>query len=68
MNECIPRINKFGRDCTTTIDRHAPEFRGKFQNVGNITHGTDIKPAMVQQVERWLENLDAIQGELRTRL
>ena len=65
---CIPRINQFARDATTTIQEVAPEFMGKFQNVGNVTQGTDVKPAMIQQVERWLENLGAIQDELRKRL
>lgn len=65
---CIPRINQFARDATTTIQKVAPEYMGKFQNVGNVTHGTDVKPAMIQQVERWLENLGAIQDGLRTRL
>lgn len=68
QNVCIPRINKFALDATTTIRGVAPEYTGKFQNVGNVTHNTDTKPAMIQQVERWLENLGAIQDELRKRL
>jgi len=65
---CMPRINKFGRDADATIGQVAPEYIGKFQNVGNVTYGTEVKPAMIQQMERWLDNLGAIQDELRKRL
>ena len=41
---------------------------GKFKNVGNVTHNTEVKPAMIQQLEKWLDNLGAIQEELRKRL
>lgn len=68
QNVCMPRINKFALHATATIREVAPEYVGKFQNVGNVTRNTDIKPAMIQQVERWLENLGAIQDELRKRL
>ena len=68
QNVCIPRINKFALDATATIREVAPEYIGKFQNVGNVTHETDVKPAMIQQMERWLDNLGAIQDELRKRL
>lgn len=65
---CIPRINQFARDASTTIQEVAPEYMGKFQNVGNVFRGTDDKPVMIRQVEKWLENLGKIQDELRRRL
>jgi len=68
QNFCIPRIIKFGSDAATTINEVAPEYIGKLQNVGNVTHNTDVKPAMIQELEKWLENLGAIQDELRKRL
>jgi hypothetical protein len=68
QNVCMPRINKFALNATTTIREVAPEYVGKFQNVGNVTYGTDVKPAMIQQMERWLDNLGAIQDELRKHL
>jgi len=68
LHECVPRINKFAQDATVTISEVAPEFLGKLQNVGNVTHNTDVKPAMIQHVEKLLENLGAIQDELRKRL
>ena len=66
QNVCIPRINKFALHAAATVREAAPEYIGKFQNVGNVTHGD--KPAMIQQVEKWLDNLGAIQDELRRRL
>ncbi|MCH8026210.1 MAG: hypothetical protein IH866_05390 [Chloroflexi bacterium] len=68
QQECMPRINKFYSDAIKTIDELVPEFRGRFENVGNVTHNTDDKPAMIQQVERWLDNIKAIQDGLRKRL
>jgi hypothetical protein len=68
QEHCMPRINQFGRHATATITELCPEYLGKFQNVGNVTHNTDVKPAMIQQVEKWLENLGAIEDELRKRL
>ena len=68
QENCMPRINQFNADATNTIDEVAPEYMGKFKNVGNVTHNTDVKPAMIQQLEKWLDNLGAIQGELRKRL
>ena len=68
LQECVPRIQKFHADVTKAIDELVPEFMGRFRNVGNVTHNTDDKPAMIQQVERWLENLKWIEDELRKRL
>lgn len=68
QNECMPRINQFATDSAALINEVVPEYIGKFENVGNVTHNTDTKPAMIQQVEKWLENLGAIQDDLRNRL
>ncbi len=65
---CIPRINRFAHDAITTIQEVAPEYMGRFQNIGNVFRGTDDKPVMIQQVEKWVENLGRIQDELRRRL
>jgi hypothetical protein len=68
QEHCVPRIIKFQADATKTIAEVAPEYMGKFTNVGNVTHNVEVKPAMIQQVEKWLDNLGAIQDELRRRL
>ena len=68
QQQCIPRINKFYADATRAIDELVPEFMGKFQNVGNVTHTANDKPVMIQQVERSLDNLGVIEDELRKRL
>ena len=68
QEECIPRINKFYADTTSAIRELVPEFMGRFDNVGNVTYDTDAKPAMIQQLEKWLENVRLIEDELRKRL
>lgn len=68
MHVCVARINKFAQAAIKTINEVAPEWTGKLQNVGNVTHNTDVKPAMIQQLEKMLENLGFIQDELRRRL
>jgi hypothetical protein len=66
VDHCLPKMNEFGQEAANTVLRVAPEYIGMLVNTGNVTHGD--KKASVQQLERWLENLGAIQDELRKRL
>jgi hypothetical protein len=68
IDHCIPKINRFAQAIGDTIREVAPEYSGKVANIGNVTDNTDHKPAMIQQVERWLVKLEAIQDALRARL
>jgi hypothetical protein len=66
IEHCLPKMNEFGQEAANTVQRAAPEYIGKLANTGNVTHGD--KKASVQQLERWLENIGAIQEDLRKRL
>jgi len=67
MDYCIPKINSWLAWTRQHIAEHVPEYMGKFQSIGNVTHGTDEKPAMIQQVEAHLRQLESITDELRRR-
>jgi hypothetical protein len=68
LNECNPRILRFGAKATNTLRRVAPDYESRFDITGLITHNTDEVKAMIQQLDAWVKNLLAIEDALMARL
>ncbi len=67
LKYCTPKINSWLTLTSRHIAEHVPEYMGKFQSIGNVTYNTDEKPAMIQQLEAHLRQLESITDELRHR-
>ncbi len=63
-----PKIMAFGMDARKRLGNCATNYLGTFENVGNVLHGTADKPAMLQQLEGWLRQLEKIADDLRGHL
>jgi hypothetical protein len=68
VDVCMPKINEWYQLVRKDLAELIPEYAANFENVGNVTHNTDAKPAMIQQLERSLQRLDEIMDSLRTIL
>jgi hypothetical protein len=68
QTHCMPMINDWHFKAQRAVESQAPEYRGKFENDGDVYHDTDKKPAMVQQLEGRVRRLDEIVDNLRAKL
>ena len=67
LEVCIPKMNGYFADLGSHVSQELPEYMGKLTYVGNVTHGTDEKAAMVQSLEGTLTALQSIADDLRDR-
>jgi hypothetical protein len=68
ITNCAPKINAWFSQATRTVRQVAPEYFDKFENDGNVTHNTDQKAAMIQQLEGRLRRLGEITDDLRSAM